>query len=98
MTKGTRKAIYFSTLALLVGGAAYYFFVYNKNKVKGKRADFIANGFVYSVGSKAQAYPKKAGDFGGLLIGNYKDDKDFWLARNSSGQEILLRKSEVKII
>lgn len=98
MNKGTRKAIYFTTLAMLVGGAAYYFFVYSKNKVKGKRADFIANGFVYTIGTKAQSYPKKAGEFGGLLISNYKDDKNFWLAKNSSGQDILLRKSEVKII
>jgi hypothetical protein len=97
MKKGTRKVIFFSTMAIVIGGAMYYYLVFKK-RVKGKRADFITNGFVYSVGTKAQAYPKKTGDFGGMLLETYSQDKDYWLAKNSNGQEILLKKSDVSII
>jgi hypothetical protein len=96
MKKGSGKAIIISISAIAVLGGLYYFFIYNKNK--GKRADFISDGFVYTVGSKAQSYAKKAGEFGGVIVESYKDDKDFWLAKNSKQQEILLKKSDVKIV
>ena len=98
MTKGTRKVIFFSTIAAVVGGGLYYFLIYKKNKVAGKRGDFAVDGFVYNVGTKAQAYPKKANDFGGMLVESYKEDKDYWLAKNSKGQNILLKKSEITIV
>jgi hypothetical protein len=102
MTKGTRKIIFFSTIVLLVGGGLYYFLIHKKGlfgiNVKGREAKFSVDGFVYTVGSKAQAYPKKLGEFGGLLVESYKDDKDFWLAKNTKNQEILLKKSDVNIV
>ena len=96
MAKG--KAIILSISALAILGGLYYFLIYKKNKVKGKRADFNTDGFVYTVNTKSQAYPKKANEFGGVIVESYKADKDFWLAKNSKGQEILLKKTEVNII
>jgi hypothetical protein len=98
MTKGTRKVIFFTSITAIIGGALYYYLVYKKNKVNGKRADFITDGFVYTVGTKAQAYPKKVGEFGGMILESYKQDKDYWLAKNSKAVEILLKKSDVKIV
>jgi len=98
MTKGTRKIIFFSTVAILIGGGLYYYHLTRKNKVKGKRGDFIVDGYIYTVGSKAQAYPKKIGEFGGKIVESYKDDKNYWLAKNSNAQDILLKKSDVKIV
>jgi hypothetical protein len=99
MKKGSGKAIILSISALALVGGLYYFFIYKKSDdSKGKRADFIVDGFVYTIGTKAQAYPKKAGEFGGLLVSSYKDDKDYWLAKNSKGAEILLKKSDVTIV
>jgi hypothetical protein len=83
---------------ILIGGSLYYYRLTMKNKVKGKRADFIVNGYVYTVGSKAQAYPKKANEFGGMIVESYKDDKNYWLAKNSNAQLILLKKSDVTIL
>ena len=67
MTKGTRKIIFFSTVAIVFGFTAYYFLLYKKkltaiNNAKGKTANFIVNGFVYSVGTKAKSYPKSGKD------------------------------------
>ena len=89
-----------SISALAVVGGLYYFLVYKKRKlsVEGKRADFSVDGFVYAKGTKAQSYAKKVGEFGGLIIESYKEDKNFWLAKNSKGQEILLKKSDVTIV
>lgn len=97
MKKTTKKILFFTTLALIIG-AGVYLYVQKKNKnVGGKRADFIKDGFVYSVGTKAQAYPKKNGEFAGQIIETYKEDKSYWLANNTKGQKILLKKSEVKL-
>jgi hypothetical protein len=102
MKKGNGKGILISISALAIVGGLYYFLIYKKGKVnvdvKGKRADFIVDGFVYTIGTKAQAYPKKVGEFGGMLVESYKDDKDFWLAKNVKAQEILLKKSDVTIV
>ena len=103
MKKGSVKAIVISISALAILGGLYYFLIHKKGifgiiDVKGKRADFSVDGFVYTVGTKAQAYPKKVGDFGGKLVESYKEDKDFWLATNSKNQEILLKKSDVNIL
>jgi hypothetical protein len=105
MTKGTRKIIFFSTLAIVIGLTAYYlvFTKFKKNlnagvNAKGKRADFIVDGFAYSVGTKAKSYPKSAGEFGGMIIDQYNDDKDYWLAKNTKGQQILLKKSDVTVV
>jgi hypothetical protein len=105
MTKGTRKIIFFSTVAIVFGFTAYYlvFHKFKKNLnagivAKGKRADFIVDGFVYTVGTKAKSYPKSAGEFGGMIIDQYADDKSYWLAKNTKGQQILLKKTDVTIV
>lgn len=97
MKKGNGKAVLLSVTSLAILGGLYYFFIYKK-KDNGQRADFIVDGFVYSVGSKAQAYPKKAGEFGGYNPKTYKEDKNYWIASNSKQQDILLKKSDVKIV
>jgi hypothetical protein len=102
MKKGSVKAIVISISAIAIVGSLYYFLIHKKGlfgiNVKGREAKFSIDGFVYSVGSKAQAYPKKLGEFAGLLVESYKDDKDFWLAKNTKGQDILLKKSDVNIV
>jgi hypothetical protein len=107
MKKANGKAIIVTISALAIVGGLYYFLIYKKTKgkkveledkdVKGKYAYFIKNGFVYTVGTKAQAYPKKNGEYAGTLGETYKDDKDYWLAYNTNAQQILLKKSEVKL-
>jgi hypothetical protein len=107
MKKANGKAIVTVVATLAIVGGLYYFLIYKKLKgtkveledkdVKGKYAYFIKNGFVYTVGTKAQAYPKKNGEYAGTLGETYKDDKDYWLAYNTKADKILLKKSEVKI-
>ena len=98
MKKGNGKAIILSISALAIVGGLYYFLIYKKDKgVKGKIAYFKVNGFVYSVGTKAQAYPKVNDEIGGIIQGVYKEDKDFWVAKNTKGQEVLLKKSDVTL-
>jgi hypothetical protein len=102
MKKGSVKAIIISISAIAIVGGLYYFLIHKKGlfgfNVKGREAKFSVDGFVYTVGSKAQAYPKKLGEFGGMLVETYKDDKDFWLAKNTKNQDILLKKSDVNIV
>ena len=100
--KENKKAIIVSISVLAGLGALYYFLIYKKDakaeNEKGKYAEFINDGFVYTVGTKAQAYAKKVGEFGGYKPKTYKEDKDYWIATNSKKQEILLKKSDVKIL
>jgi hypothetical protein len=101
MTKGTKKVIFFSTVAAIFGTVLYLYIRYKKNQqielqANGKRAYFIKNGFVYTL-EKKQGYAKKNGEWAGIIVESYKDDKDYWLANNTKGQPILLKKSEVKI-
>jgi hypothetical protein len=102
MKKGSVKAIVISISAIAIVGGIYYFLIHKKGlfgiDVKGREAKFSVDGFVYTVGSKAKAYPKKLGEFGGMLVETYKDDKDFWLAKNTKNQDILLKKSDVNIV
>jgi hypothetical protein len=95
--KNTKGLVYFVSL-LLIGGGIYLYLTNrgkNNKQVEGKSAIFAKDGFVYVVGTKAQSYPKKKGDYAGSLINSY--DKQFWLAYNSSGQQILLKKSDITI-
>lgn len=101
------KAIIVTISALAIVGGLYYFLIYKNPKgkkveiedkdVNGKRGYFITDGFVYTVGTKAQAYAKKAKEWGGLITESYKEDDNFWLAKNTKGQDILLKKSDIKI-
>lgn len=102
MTTGTKKVIFFSTVAAIFGTGLYLYIRYKKNQqielqANGKPAYFIKNGFVYTVGTKKESYAKKNGEWGGNIVGTYKEDKDYWLANNTKGQPILLKKSDVKI-
>lgn len=101
MKKGNGKAIILSITALAIVGGLYYFLVYKKSKgsqsAVGKKGFFAIDGFVYTKGTKAQAYPKKKDEFGGYIQGDYKEDKDYWIATNTKGQEVLLKKSDVTL-
>jgi len=102
MTKGTKKVIFFGTVAAILGTGLYLYIRYKKNQqieiqANGKRAYFIKDGFIYFVGTKKESYAKKNGEWAGIIVESYKEDKSYWLANNTKGQPILLKKSDVKI-
>lgn len=79
-----------------VGYAIYYF--WEKNRPKGTNKDvayFIKDGFVYDT-DMTQRYEKKSGDWGGLFVAPISGNKEYWMAKNSKAEPILLKKSDVK--
>lgn len=96
MTKG--KIIFWSAISatVLIGG--YFTYKYYKKHKKQDEilcADAIGDTFVYDVATKKERYAKKKGEWMGCYLKEYESDSSFWIGKNTKGEDILIKKSDV---